>query len=99
MTRRLELHSIFLGMTPNVYFQPPENLKMVYPCIRYERDFNDVNRADNLAYNINHRWKVTLIYTDPDTELVDEILKLRLCAHATHFVASNLIHDVFSLYF
>ena len=34
----------------NVYFQPPENLKMVYPCIRYSRDTINNEFADNIVY-------------------------------------------------
>ena len=37
--RRLQLHEILVGIlgNENVYFQPPANLVMQYPCIRYER--------------------------------------------------------------
>ena len=37
MSKRIDLGNKLkeiLGSS-NVYFQPPDNLKMVYPCIRY----------------------------------------------------------------
>lgn len=39
MNRRYELQAVLEGIlgSGNVYFQPPENLKMRYDCIVYER--------------------------------------------------------------
>ena len=33
----------------NVYFQPPDNLKMVYPCIRYRLEGGNAEYADNVT--------------------------------------------------
>ena len=63
MNRRLELHNILVGLlgSNHVYYQPPESLKMEYPCIRYNRSNINSGRADNINYrNMNH--PISLIY-------------------------------------
>ncbi len=101
MDRRLELQSTLetlLG-SRNVYFQPPENIRMSYPCIVYERS-NVMNRqADNNPYFSKKRYSVTVIDRDPDSAIPDEVLKLQYCAFDRHFVTEGLNHDTFTLYF
>ena len=52
--RRLDLHEILVDAlgSGNVYFQPPASLKMVYPCIRYNRATADAKFANNGLYNV-----------------------------------------------
>lgn len=83
----------------NVYFQPPESLKLKYPCIVYEKSKIDKQYADNYMYLRNNLYSITVIYQDPDSELPDKVLNLPYCSFDRHFVADNLYHDVFELYF
>lgn len=96
---RLELQQILKGIAPNVYFQPPNNTKMSYPCIIYARDNMDVSYADNGPYRHAIRYEVTVIDQNPDSELVDQVALLPLVSHNRFFTADNLNHDVFTLYF
>lgn len=101
MGRRIELQTILediLG-SENVYFQPPENLKMKYDCIIYERSRIDADHADNVPYKLHDRYQVTAIYRNPDSELIHKIAMLPMCSHERHFTADNLNHDVFNLYY
>lgn len=98
MDPRLELHDILKTLIPNVYFQPPENLQMEYPCIVYQRDFADTKFANNSPYDYTQRYQVTLIDPDPDSTVLKEIAGLRLCTFNRHFAANNLNHDVFTLF-
>lgn len=82
----------------NVYFQPPEDRVMQYPCIVYERDDSSVQHADNLPYRQALRYQVTLIDQNPDSDVVDKLLALPLCSFSRHFATSGLNHDVFVLY-
>ena len=84
-----------------VYFQPPPSVKMVYPCIVYERTSKNGNTkfADNDPYLIAKEYTVTLIDKDPDSAIHDKIANLRTCTFDRHFTADNLNHDVFSLFF
>ncbi|UNI72579.1 MAG: tail completion protein [Chaetfec virus UA24_144] len=99
--RRLELNSLFIGFlgSTNVYFQPPETIKMRYPCIVYQRQGFDTRYADNGPYTHKTRYQVTLIYKDPDSELPLKIAELPLCRHDRSFTVDNLYHDVYTLYF
>ena len=101
MSKRIELQSVLeriLGTT-NVYFQPPENLKMVYDCIVYERSQIITFYADNSPYQLCDRYQVTAIYRNPDSELPHRLAMLPQCAHERHFVSNKLHHDVFTLYY
>lgn len=99
--RRKQLNDILkevLG-ADNVYFQPPEDRIMQYPCIVYERDNSSVLHADNLPYRSHLRYQVTLIDQNPDSVVVDKLLALPLCSFNRHFATSGLNHDVFVLYY
>lgn len=103
MKNRLDLQKIFediLG-SKNVYFQPPEGLKMKYPAIRYNLDDIDKLSGDNIAYAKTNRYNVIIISDDPDKniELVNKILDLPLSSYDRHYVSNNLNHDSISLYF
>lgn len=83
----------------NVYYQPPESVKLNYPCIVYERSGIRTESANNKAYLKHNRYTVTYIDEDPDSEIPDKLLELGYCKLDTHFEADNLNHDVFTLYF
>lgn len=85
--------------TRNVYFQPPESLKLNYPCIVYERNNIRIDTANNKPYLKYKRYTVTYIDEDPDSEIPDKLLELAYCSFDRHFVSDNLNHDVFVLYF
>ncbi len=83
----------------NVYFQPPSSLKMVYPCIRYQRDALDTIHADNLPYRHQTRYELTVIDANPDSLIPGKIAALPLCSFNRHYAADNLNHDVFNIYY
>lgn len=100
MDRRAELGKIFreiLG-NGNVYFQPPSNTQMRYPAIRYERSEMAIKHADNSNYNRRIRYTVTVIDSDPDSEIVNRVSMLPYCYFDRHYVQDNLNHDVFEIY-
>ena len=101
MEKRLQLQEILKSLIDNqkVYFQPPENIRMEYPCIVYERDYAVTEYANNSPYAHTKRYQVTVIDKDPDSEIPDRVSNLPLCKFAQHFKADNLNHDVYNLYF
>jgi hypothetical protein len=101
MALRLELQGLLesiLGL-PNVYFQPPNNVQMVYPCIVYKRDSADIKHADNSPYRYTQRYQVTVIDRNPDSATPLQIAGLPLCRYDRFYTADNLNHDVFTLFF
>lgn len=100
LSRRLKLQTFLeelLG-SRNVYFQPPANLVMKYPCIVYERDNTDVKHADNSVYSWRQRYQITYIDKNPDSDVIDVLNSLPLTSFSRHFATSGLNHDVFVLY-
>jgi len=96
---RVELQTLLEGITEHVYFQPPENFRMEYPCIRYERNGSLNDHADNELYRHAKRYQVTVIDRDPDTELADVVEALKYSSFERFFPSDDLNHYVFSVYF
>lgn len=101
MDRRLNLQEILVNIlgSNNVYFQPPETIKLSYPCIIYERNNIDQKYADNRTYINRVRYSITLITRSPESDLVKSILELPYCSYDRYYAADTLNHDVFTLYF
>jgi len=83
----------------NVYYQPPATVKMTYPAIVYTRKNIENVFANNKTYSRRTVYELTVITSDPDSELVDIILTLQNCRHDRHFNSEYLSHDVFTLYY
>ena len=81
----------------NVYFQPPESVKLKYPAIVYSRKKIDNKHADNKVYKQSVSYELTVIDKDPDSEIVIKVSMLPRCEHDRHFKSDNLNHDVFTL--
>lgn len=83
----------------NVYYQPPANLRMKYPCICYELDKIRNRDADNGVYRQMVHYTVTVIDTKPDSEMTAAMSRLSKASHDRHFISDNLYHDVFSVWY
>lgn len=103
MGQRLELQTLLENLLPegnvNVYFQPPENIMMQYPCIVYQRNYVRTEFADNKPYGKTKRYMVTIIYDDPDSDLPELVAALPLSSFQRFLVSNNLNHDYYNLYF
>ena len=100
MSRQQELQTLFESIlgSRNVYFQPPETVKLKYPCIIYSRDIIRNLNANDKAYKINEGFSVTYIDKDPVSEIPMVLAALPLCSFDRHYVADNLNHDVFTIF-
>lgn len=96
--RRKALNDTLLTICPNVYFQPPESVKMTYPAIRYKRSAIDQQSADNQPYLTHVRYELTVIDRNPDSDIVDAVMRLPFCSHNRSYTSENLNHDVFIIY-
>lgn len=99
--RRLKFQSLLEGLlgSRNVYFQPPPNLTMKYPCIVYERDDTYVAHADDSVYHFRQRYQVTYIDQNPDSVMIDKLNSLPLSRWNRRFATSGLNHDVYVIYY
>lgn len=100
MRTQLELHNELLDILPNCYFQPPESVKLVYPCIVYQFDRLDADYSDDILYRTHKRYTLTLIDKNPNSVYFEPILnKFMYISHDRRYVADNLVHDAFVLYY
>ena len=94
-----DLGDKFKTIVPNVYFQPPETVKLSYPCIVYALSSIDHQYADNKTYIGKRRYEATLITKDPADDGVDKIVNtFELCKFDRFFTSNNLNHNVFVIY-
>jgi hypothetical protein len=100
MDRRPELHQdlIEASGTSHVYFQPPKNLAMEYPAIRYEFSGDVVDYANGKIYRRRKQYQVTVIDRDPDTAISDRLLELESCAFDRFYISDGLNHYVHTIY-
>ena len=72
---------------------------MTYPCIVYKRDDINTTFADDIPYILRKRFLVTVIDRDPDSVIPDRVSELPTALFNRSYVANNLNHDVFTIYF
>lgn len=98
---RLAFHEVLVELlgSRNVYFQPPESLKLKYPCIVYERSAIDNLHGSNKTYVQFHGYQVTVIDKDPDSAIVDKVSKFDKTKFSRHFASDGLNHDIFTIYY
>lgn len=97
LTLQTELENL-LG-SKNVYYQPPENLKMEYPCIRYSKsEIRDIY-ANNKKYISNDVYDLVVISKKPDNPVIKKILDLPYSEFDRHYVSDNLNHDIIRIFY
>lgn len=101
MGQRLDLQGLLVEIlgSDRVYFQPPTNAQIEYPCIIYKRNSIDPRWANGKPYNLEYSYSVTVIDRDPDSEIPGKIAALPKCNFDRFFTADNLNHNVFTLFF
>lgn len=101
MSSRLELQEILEGIDgiEAVYFQPPQNIKLQYPCIVYERDRSFTLKADNILYLLKKRYSVIVIDRNPDSLIPEQVEALQHCSYDRFYVSDGLNHHAFQLFF
>ena len=101
MNSRAQLHSVLQEALPGValYYQPPENIKLTYPCVVYTFDKIKSSEANNSRYIRHDKYTIKLIGSLIDVEKwSDKILGLRYCDLDTTFVSDGLYHYVYQIY-
>lgn len=107
MASRLDLHNEFIDVlgtkgesVSRVYFQPPASVLMQYEAIRYKLTGKNIRRANDKAYLIVNEYEGVVITRDPDTKIPDLILsRFEMCDFGTPYVADNLYHYPFTIYY
>lgn len=102
MASRLELHEELCDIlgSRNVYFQPPESIKLNYPCIIYSKSGIYANNANDNTYKKVNQYSLTVIDQDPDTDIPDKIIDhFNMCSFDREYTSDYLNHYVLNLYY
>ena len=98
---RIEFHNKLIELfgSNNVYYQPPENLKMEYPAIRYSKsDMEDIY-ANNIKYISRDVYDLVVIDKKPDNPVIKKLLELPYSEFDRHYVADGLNHDIIRIFY
>ena len=101
MANRLDLQALLEDLlgSRNVYYQPPESVKMNYPAIVYALEDIENTFADDGVYLSLKKYLLTVIDKNPDNVFVDKVAALPTCRFERHYTSDNLNHYVFIIYF
>ena len=83
----------------HVYYQPPDNLTMEYPAIRYSLSDIDSKYANNKMYVGMKCYEIVVIDKEPDNPIIEKLLELPYAYFNRHYVSDNLNHDIIKLYY
>lgn len=83
----------------NVYYQPPENIKLSYPAIVYSKKRIEKKPANNTGYLFSYSYELIVIDKKPDNPVIEKLLALPYCSYDRPYKANNLNHDVLTIYF
>lgn len=82
-----------------VYYQTPDNRRMVYPAIVYSRKDIESRYADNAAYSLSYSYEIIAIDRKPDNPVVEKLLQLPYSSYDRSYKSDNLHHEVLTLYY
>lgn len=82
----------------DVYSKPPSSNKLGYPCIIFQKDGENVKFADDSRFVYYNRYSLIVVSREATPKVCDDIANLPLCSFLKRYVADNLYHNVYQLY-
>lgn len=102
MNNRVELNTklkMLIGSS-NVYFQPPASVQLSYPCVIYSIGEGDAKHADGMVYSYVNSYDLLFIFKKPNVAIIEKVLaELPMCKMTRAYVADNLNHYAFRVYY
>ena len=105
MDRQVEFQKLLKSLMgtaasfPDVFYQPPGDQVLTYPCIIYERATGQTMHANNGMYSHLVSYTVKLITRNPKDPLIDKLIKLPKCSFDRPYKADKLYHYVYTIYY
>lgn len=104
MADRLQLQKDLIELlgSDNVYFDPPELVKIQYPCFIYQSDIPFNVKANNHSYLLKNRYSVLYVDEDPDSgiQMIKRLLETFSESSAGNpYISENLHHYPFDVYY
>lgn len=102
MVNRLDLHNALIEIMQDkkkVFFNPPTNTSMTYPCIVYMLNNRNSVYANNKRYMNKKSYTVTIISKDPfvGEQLCDKVECLTYADFDRPYIADGLYHYVYTI--
>jgi hypothetical protein len=100
---RLFLHSLLETTFPDVtiYYRPPGNILLEYPCIVYERKAFEPTFANTAAYIVGTRFQLSFLSQLPGYSSVQSLYALHgqglIVTSSDSYENDDIVHDVFSI--
>lgn len=100
MEPRLKLDALLrqVRKAENLYFQPPPEYRLKYPCIVYSESRIQNRHANDKVYIQHLFYTVTVIDRDPDSKLKTAVSVLPKCSYDRSFISDGLYHTTFTIY-
>ena len=106
MMNRIEFHNVLKSIMDDlgykgtrVFYNPPSNISLSYPCIIYRRDSIEDRHADNNRYFNRTRYTIQVIDKNPDSEIPIKVLDLfPYSRFSSEYVIDNLYHFQLNVY-
>lgn len=99
--KRLKLDKVLrdtLG-SAHVYFQPPESVRMEYPCIVYNLAKIPAQFADDKAYLLNPKYVIRYVTHKPDDEMRFTLVNVLGVPMIQAYAKDGLYHYIYELYY
>lgn len=103
MRTREDVHEALVDIleSNHVYFNPPDSIKMIYPCFRYEFTGIKQYKADNGPYVHFKKYTVTYLTTNvrEPNEIINEMLNaFEYCSVDRNYASDGVQHTTFAIY-
>ena len=93
---KLSAFMVECGETPKLYFQPPESVKLEYPCMIYHLKTLTSRKANDHPYHKTIAFDITYITRSPASTVPDRMLGEPLFAFDRYYTAENLHHYAYT---
>lgn len=99
MLNRLYLQQELEKLVEHVYYNPPPNIQMNYPCIVYSKSKLSTVKANDQIYKAWQAYNVTYISKDSDSSIPYDILKhFPYAAYGNELRIDNLYQTTITIY-
>ena len=102
MANRLKLQTKLESLmgNKNVYYQPPESIKIEYPAIIYSKSKIEQKFANDSRYSSFTKYEIIVVSKKQDEPIIENLMSsFPYCSFDRHYKSDNLNHDVLTLYF
>lgn len=100
MASRVDFHNMLCSIlgSNHVYFDPPENLRIEYPCIIYSVDSIDTRFADDFPYRHYTGYLVKYIDRCAESPIPKKLRELQMSLPQRPYPQNNLHYFPFKIY-